>query len=214
MRNATPRLGPPPKQGLYDPQFEHDACGVGFVVNMKGRKSHEIVQQALQVLMNLDHRGACGCEANTGDGAGILMQMPHEFLAEGLQARRASRCPPPASTASAWSSCRATRPSAASCEEMFEQIVQSEGQTVLGWRTVPTNNVIARRDRQGLRAVHAPGLHRRATRRWPTTWPSSASSTSSASAPTTRSAPRRSPAPSPATSPACPARRSSTRACC
>src|ERR1044072_5583100 len=73
-------LGPPPKQGLYDPQFEKDACGVGFVVNMKGRKSHSLVQQALQILVNLDHRGACGCEANTGDGAGILMQMPHEFF--------------------------------------------------------------------------------------------------------------------------------------
>src|SRR6266704_125175 len=74
------RTGPPPKQGLYDPQFEHESCGVGFVVNIKGRKSHAIIQQSLQVLLNLDHRGACGCEANTGDGAGILIQPPHEFL--------------------------------------------------------------------------------------------------------------------------------------
>src|SRR5579864_1146565 len=74
------RSRPPGKQGLYDPQFEHEACGVGFVVNIKGRKSHGIIQQALQVLLNLDHRGACGCEANTGDGAGILIQPPHEFL--------------------------------------------------------------------------------------------------------------------------------------
>src|SRR5436190_2815143 len=72
--------GLPAKQGLYDPQFEHDSCGVGFVVHMKGRKSHEIVQQALTILVNLDHRGACGCEANTGDGAGILMQVPDKFL--------------------------------------------------------------------------------------------------------------------------------------
>src|SRR5712671_4563552 len=76
---------PPPKQGLYDPQYEHDACGVGFLVNMKGRKSHEIVQQALRILVNLDHRGACGCESNTGDGAGILMQTPHKFLSEVCQ---------------------------------------------------------------------------------------------------------------------------------
>ena len=68
------RTGPPAKQGLYDPRFEHEACGVGFVVNIKGRKSHAIIQQALQVLLNLNHRGACGCEANTGDGAGILIQ--------------------------------------------------------------------------------------------------------------------------------------------
>src|SRR5215472_1579536 len=71
---------PPSKQGLYDPQFEHEACGVGFVVNIKGRKSHAIIQQALEVLFNLDHRGACGCEANTGDGAGILIQPPHDFF--------------------------------------------------------------------------------------------------------------------------------------
>ena len=71
---------PPAAAGLYDPAHEHDACGVGFVVDMKGRKSHGIVQQALQVLMNLEHRGACGCEVNTGDGAGILIQMPDRFL--------------------------------------------------------------------------------------------------------------------------------------
>src|ERR1700750_2707310 len=73
-------LGPPPKQGLYDPQLEKDTVGVVFVVNMKGRKSHSLVEQALQILVNLDHRGACGCEANTGDGAGILIQVPHDFL--------------------------------------------------------------------------------------------------------------------------------------
>src|SRR3954468_11770592 len=70
----------PPKQALYDPQFEHDACGVGFVVDIAGRKSNEIVRRSLQVLVNLQHRGATGCEANTGDGAGILIQVPHEFL--------------------------------------------------------------------------------------------------------------------------------------
>ena len=72
--------GFPEKQGLYDPQFEHDACGVGFVCQMKGKRSHEIVEQALTILVNLDHRGACGCEVNTGDGAGILIQVPHKFL--------------------------------------------------------------------------------------------------------------------------------------
>src|SRR5512146_1636691 len=74
------RTRPPGPEGLYDPQFEHEACGVGFVVNIKGRKSHAIIQQAIQILLNLDHRGACGCEANTGDGAGILIQPPHDFL--------------------------------------------------------------------------------------------------------------------------------------
>ncbi len=72
--------GPGP-QGLYDPRHEHDACGVGFVVDLRGRKSANIVQNAIQVLLNLNHRGACGCEINTGDGAGILIQTPHKFLA-------------------------------------------------------------------------------------------------------------------------------------
>src|SRR3954447_10356702 len=80
--------GLPPKQGLYDPQFEHDACGVGFVVNVKGKKSHEIIRQAIQVLLNLDHRGACGCEVNTGDGAGILIQVPHAFLRKACLAEK------------------------------------------------------------------------------------------------------------------------------
>ena len=70
----------PSAQGLYDPANEHDACGVGFVADIKGRRSHTIVRQALQVLINLEHRGACGCEVNTGDGAGILIQMPDAFL--------------------------------------------------------------------------------------------------------------------------------------
>src|SRR5436190_4125797 len=73
-------LQPDGTRGLYDPAHEHDACGVGFVVDIKGRKSHEIVKKALQVLKNLQHRGACGCEVNTGDGAGILVQMPDAFL--------------------------------------------------------------------------------------------------------------------------------------
>ena len=71
---------PPPDQGLYDSRAEHDACGVGFVVHMKGHRSHDIVRKALRVLINLEHRGACGCEANTGDGAGIMVQIPDRFL--------------------------------------------------------------------------------------------------------------------------------------
>src|SRR6185369_7152819 len=80
--NNQPTLvnGLPPKQGLYDPAYEKDACGVGFVVNIKGQKSHALVRQAMTVLLNLNHRGACGCEANTGDGAGINFQLPHKFF--------------------------------------------------------------------------------------------------------------------------------------
>ncbi len=67
-------------QGLYDPRFEHDACGIGFIAHIKGRKSHQIIEDAIHMLTRMEHRGACGCEANTGDGAGILIQMPHEFF--------------------------------------------------------------------------------------------------------------------------------------
>ena len=69
-----------PSEGLYDPSFEHDACGIGFVANIKGTKSHQYITDALTVLENMAHRGACGCESNTGDGAGIMLQMPHEFF--------------------------------------------------------------------------------------------------------------------------------------
>ena len=103
---------PPGAQGLYDPRHEHDACGVGFVVNVKGRRSHAVIAQGLQLLINLLHRGACGCEANTGDGAGILIQMPDRFLRRvtgplGIQLPEAGQYGPD------WSSCRATVRSAA-----------------------------------------------------------------------------------------------------
>ncbi len=135
----TPRVRPPGQQGLYDPRFEHDACGVGFVANIKGTKSHSIIEQALQVLLNLDHRGACGCEINTGDGAGILMQMPHEFLKTASKAAGISLpgvgeygvgmvfLPPDASERR-------------ECEKIFERIVIEEGQRFLGWRDIPSNN--------------------------------------------------------------------------
>ena len=70
----------PSKQGLYDPQFEHENCGIGLIVDIKGRKSHEIVQGALEICVNLDHRGGCGCDPITGDGAGIFIQTPDKFF--------------------------------------------------------------------------------------------------------------------------------------
>src|SRR5947207_2373043 len=131
--------GLPPKQGLYDPWFEHEACGVGFVVHVKGKKSHQIIQQALQVLRNLGHRGACGCEANTGDGAGILMQVPHRFLLQ--ECDRLNISLPPRGEYGVGMVYLPTDPDdRRQCEIIFEQIIQEEGQQVLGWRTVPTNN--------------------------------------------------------------------------
>src|SRR5581483_10807595 len=78
--DTEPSAGEDGRVGLYDPAQEHDACGVGFLVDVQGRKSNKLVRDALQVLKNLGHRGACGCEENTGDGAGILLQLPDAFL--------------------------------------------------------------------------------------------------------------------------------------
>ena len=77
-------MGFPPKQGLYDPQFEHDSCGVGFIAHIKGKKSHGMVRHGVEILENLAHRGACGCDPETGDGAGILIQMPDAFFRKEL----------------------------------------------------------------------------------------------------------------------------------
>ncbi|MDB6139637.1 MAG: glutamate synthase family protein [Verrucomicrobiaceae bacterium] len=135
MRN----FGLPEKQGLYDPQFEHDACGVGFVCHMKGKRSHDIIEQALTILVNLDHRGAVGSETNTGDGAGILMQVPHGFLtkvtaAMGITLPEAGQY----GVGMVYSS-----PDPKEREEsaaLFEKIVAQEGQSILGWRDIPTDN--------------------------------------------------------------------------
>src|SRR5437016_11129708 len=138
-KSYPPLSRAPGKQGLYDPQFEHEACGVGFVVNIKGRRSHAIIQQALQILMNLDHRGACGCEANTGDGAGILIQPPHDFLK--LVAKEARvKLPGPGEYGVGMLFLPQAAAERAECEKIFAEIVAEEGQRLLGWRTVPTNN--------------------------------------------------------------------------
>jgi len=138
-KSLARRSGPPARTGLYDPQFEHESCGVGFVVNIKGHKSHGIIRQALQALLNLDHRGACGCEANTGDGAGILIQTPHEFLK--LVAREAQvSLPSPRAYGVGMLFLPTQRSQQAECEKIFGEIVAEEGQRVLGWRTIPTNN--------------------------------------------------------------------------
>ncbi|MBX3748163.1 MAG: glutamate synthase large subunit [Verrucomicrobiae bacterium] len=131
--------GLPPRQGLYDPRNEHDACGVGFVVNIKGARSHDLVRQGLQVLVNLDHRGACGCEANTGDGAGILMQIPHRFFAR-VAPGLGFDLPEPGQYGVAMLFLPQDAQQRRYCERAFERIVREEGQKVLGWRTVPTDH--------------------------------------------------------------------------
>ncbi len=146
MNDCSPTLplvrrpdGPPPKQGLYDPQFEHDACGVGFVVNIKGKASHDIIRQALNVNLNLRHRGACGCEANTGDGAGLLLQIPHRFFQQ-ASADAGFSLPEPGHYGAGNIFLPADQSQRLECERQFNEIIEAEGQTVLGWRSVPTNN--------------------------------------------------------------------------
>jgi glutamate synthase (ferredoxin) len=128
-----------PAQGLYDPRYEHDACGVGFVVDVKGRKSNALIRDALTVLRNLHHRGACGCERNTGDGAGILLQMPHAFLKEACR-REHIELPGAGEYGAGMVYLPRDSTDRYKCEKLFEEIVDTEGQRFLGWRTVPTSN--------------------------------------------------------------------------
>ncbi|MGH7275588.1 MAG: glutamate synthase large subunit [Candidatus Rokuibacteriota bacterium] len=131
--------GPPPAQGLYDPRHEHDACGVGFVVSIKGERSHTIVRQALQVLINLLHRGACGCEANTGDGAGILLQMPDKFLRR-ESARLGIPLPAPKEYGCGLVFLPRDPEQRDTVRALLHSIVEEEGQRLLGWRQVPTDD--------------------------------------------------------------------------
>src|SRR3989338_484987 len=129
----------PSQQGLYNPSFEKDSCGVGFVVDVKGRKSHQIVQQALTVLNNLRHRGACGCEANTGDGAGILLQIPHHFLKEAA-GHLGIKLPAAGAYGIGMVYLSPDPKEREEAKQLFAGIVKEEGQTFLCWRDVSTQN--------------------------------------------------------------------------
>lgn len=129
----------PEEQGLYNPDHEHDACGIGFVANIKGISSNEIVKQAIKVLINLDHRGATGAEMNSGDGAGILMQLPHQFLKTSCQGL-GFELPDPGYYGVGMLFLPGEREDRLPCEELVEQIIRDEGLSILGWRKVPTNN--------------------------------------------------------------------------
>ncbi|HYD33663.1 MAG TPA: glutamate synthase large subunit, partial [Methylophilaceae bacterium] len=134
-----PAHGRPSQQGLYDPANERDSCGVGFIANIKGRKSHKIVEQGLQILSNLTHRGATGYDPKLGDGAGILIQMPDEFMRKQAAALGISL---PA--AGAYACGNIFFPQSAqnlqACEAIIVRIIAEEGQDLLGWRDVPRDN--------------------------------------------------------------------------
>ena len=129
----------PDQQGLYDPIREHDACGIGFVADSKGRKSSGIVKQALKVLVSLDHRGGIGSEANTGDGAGILIQISHEFFRDVCETEDI-RLPKEGDYGIGMVFLPVDPAVRRSCEKKLESIAEQEGQIFLGWRTVPVNN--------------------------------------------------------------------------
>src|ERR687895_263808 len=120
-------MAPPERQGLYDPRNEHDACGVGFVANIKGRKSHEVVEAGLEILVNLDHRGAVGADPLVGDGAGCLIQIPDRlYRARGEYAVAMCFLPQDALARSA-------------ALEQFEHFLRVEKQPLIGWRDVPVD---------------------------------------------------------------------------
>jgi glutamate synthase domain-containing protein 2/glutamate synthase domain-containing protein 1/glutamate synthase domain-containing protein 3 len=153
-----------PAQGLYDPAQEHDACGVGFVANIRGERSHDIVHKGVQALVSLEHRGACGCDPETGDGAGILIQLPDRFLRREAE-RLGFELPAPGAFASGLVFLSRDAAERAWQTAAFERAVEASGQRFLGWREVPIDpDAIGRVARESLPAVRqafvaaAPGL--------------------------------------------------------
>ena len=131
------QIGYPKKHGLYDPAYEHDSCGVGFVAHIKGQRSHQIVEDAYIVLKNMEHRGACGCEANTGDGAGILTALPHEFLTKVAKDELKADLPEPGKFGAGLVFLPQQADERAKCKQTVEQIIAEQGQRLVGWRDVP-----------------------------------------------------------------------------
>src|SRR5579862_6810452 len=122
--------------GLYDPRNEHDACGMGFVVDLNGKKSHEIIRKGIEILINLTHRGACGCDPETGDGAGILIQIPHEFFVRECASLGFS-LPDRGDYGVGMLFLPVEPQQRLICEGIVERIAREEGLTVLGWRDTP-----------------------------------------------------------------------------
>ena len=131
--------GQPKKQGLYDPAFEHDACGVGFVAHIKGERSRQIVDDADEMLRRMTHRGACGCEENTGDGAGILTALPYEFLEKIAKTELKASLPPRGRYAAGIVFLPTDPKEREVCKTTVNEIIAEQGQALIGWRHLPTN---------------------------------------------------------------------------
>ncbi len=132
--------GLPAAAGLYDPRNEHDACGIGFVASVKGHKSHDIIQKGLQVLINLTHRGACGCDPETGDGAGVLIQVPHKFFVRECS-KLGFTLPAAGEYGVGMVFLPVEKHPRLTCEGILERIVREEGLDVLGWRDTPIDGM-------------------------------------------------------------------------
>jgi glutamate synthase (NADPH) large chain len=136
MTPLNPKNGLPPAQGLYHPGHEHDACGIGFVASIPGHKSHDIIDKGIQVLLNLAHRGACGCDPETGDGAGVLIQIPHKFFVR--ECEKVGFTLPDAGTYGVGMTfLPVEKHPRLQCEGILERIVREEGLALLGWRDTP-----------------------------------------------------------------------------
>ena len=126
------------RDGLYRPDGEHDACGVGFVAHIKGLKAHSIVQQGLKILENIDHRGAVGADPLMGDGAGLLIQIPDEFYRAEM-ATQGVDLPPFGEYGVGMIFLPKEHASRLACEQEMERAIKAEGQVLLGWRDVPVD---------------------------------------------------------------------------
>src|SRR5687767_3005898 len=131
--------GVPPAQGLYDPRLDKDSCGVGFIANIKGRKSHQLVEDTLAVLCNLEHRGAVGADPRAGDGAGILVQIPHAFFKKAAD-KLGFKLPEPGEYAIGQLFMPTDPDWRQIIRDIYAQTIKREGLTLLGWRDVPTDN--------------------------------------------------------------------------
>ena len=129
------------KQGLYDPQYEHDACGIGFLANINGEASHTIVERGIEILKKLLHRGATGADANTGDGAGLLIQIPDHFLRKQCQTQGIN-LPKAGEYGVGMIFLPQDQKQAAHCSAIIEKTTTTEGLDFLGWRDVPVDSSV------------------------------------------------------------------------
>ncbi len=151
--------GLPAPIGLYDPRYEHDSCGVGMVVHMKGKSSHRVVEMGLEMLENMNHRGACGCEENSGDGAGVMASMPDKFFRKEAT-KWGFKLPKAGEYGVAMCFLPKDLIARQESERVLENVVRSYGMTVLGWARCAHERKFRWPNPQDHGTAHPPVLHR------------------------------------------------------